>query len=65
VEPLPPKGILTNPNARDVSLSVETLTQQLGRGLYTVDSLTASGLTLESSDEDKPSLIIKDTLSRV
>lgn len=61
MEPLPAKGTLTNTGVA----SVETLTQQLGRGLYTIDSLTASGLTLEASDEAKASLTIKDTLSRV
>lgn len=63
VELLPAKGALPN-GGRDLT-SVETLTQQLGRGLYTVDSLTASVLALEASDEDKPSPAIKDTLSRV
>jgi hypothetical protein len=63
VELLHAKGALPN-GGRDLA-SVETLTQQLGRGLYTVDSLTASVLALEASDEDKPSLAIKDTLSRV
>jgi hypothetical protein len=64
VEPLTKNG---NTASRDAEpTSVESLTQQLGRGLYTEDSLLSSGLMLEeSTTEDRFALNFCDTISKV